>query len=282
MINSYGDLPNSELLRRYGFVETDPNPHDCLEVAFVDLHRSCHAWRTGSNSTGQHSPLEPQQLPGSARSDAKAVDNRNIGLGGRETDTCQTDRHREGCGGRHARCRASCEAHKGQAGKQRCSEGVCCERLAFLVKQGLVPPDGWFKVGWCGRPPAELLEAARLLLLPDQELNDFVRKVEQWRPPQVRPTASDVPEGLLEFLRQFCAGVVQRCERSEALVSQIFCRTTVNGSDGLSPRELASVVLRAELQCACRFKEHLDMLAAETLLKQCSSLWKHIRNGVMQ
>ncbi|EIE21805.1 SET domain-containing protein, partial [Coccomyxa subellipsoidea C-169] len=35
VINSYGDLPNSELLRRYGFVETDPNPHDCLEVAFV-------------------------------------------------------------------------------------------------------------------------------------------------------------------------------------------------------------------------------------------------------
>ena len=32
VINNFGPLSNAELLRRYGFVETADNPHDCLEV----------------------------------------------------------------------------------------------------------------------------------------------------------------------------------------------------------------------------------------------------------
>ena len=33
VINNFGPLSNAELLRRYGFVETANNPHDCLEVS---------------------------------------------------------------------------------------------------------------------------------------------------------------------------------------------------------------------------------------------------------
>ena len=32
LINSYGDLGSSELLRRFGFVEAAPNPHECVYV----------------------------------------------------------------------------------------------------------------------------------------------------------------------------------------------------------------------------------------------------------
>ncbi len=32
-ICSYGDLGNAELLRRFGFVEPQPNPHDCAQVS---------------------------------------------------------------------------------------------------------------------------------------------------------------------------------------------------------------------------------------------------------
>lgn len=38
-MNDYGPLGNAELLRRYGFVEADPNPHDCCQLpvsALVD------------------------------------------------------------------------------------------------------------------------------------------------------------------------------------------------------------------------------------------------------
>lgn len=37
VINCFGSLSNSELLRRYGFVEADPNPHDCAEIALADV-----------------------------------------------------------------------------------------------------------------------------------------------------------------------------------------------------------------------------------------------------
>ena len=37
VINDFGPLSNAELLRRYGFVETADNPHDCLEVSVVSV-----------------------------------------------------------------------------------------------------------------------------------------------------------------------------------------------------------------------------------------------------
>lgn len=37
VINSYGDLPNSELLRRYGFVEGSPNPNDNVDVSIWEF-----------------------------------------------------------------------------------------------------------------------------------------------------------------------------------------------------------------------------------------------------
>ena len=45
IINNFGPLSNAELLRRYGFVETADNPHDCLELSVdstleVGLHMS--------------------------------------------------------------------------------------------------------------------------------------------------------------------------------------------------------------------------------------------------
>ena len=37
VINNFGPLSNAELLRRYGFVETANNPHDCLEVSVFSI-----------------------------------------------------------------------------------------------------------------------------------------------------------------------------------------------------------------------------------------------------
>ena len=37
VINNFGPLSNAELLRRYGFVETAENPHDCVEWSVEDI-----------------------------------------------------------------------------------------------------------------------------------------------------------------------------------------------------------------------------------------------------
>jgi hypothetical protein len=289
VINTYGDLSNSELLRRYGFVETEPNPHDCIEVAFLDLHRSCLSWRGRAATNGQASTSEPQ-IP-SAIASRKKSSPRPGSEGSSSTDRHRhrNDRHKAGENGHkreHAQCGTLCAAHTKASRKRECSGGVGCGRATFLAEQSLVPPDGWFKVDRRGRPPAELLEAARLLLLPDQEFAAFVRRVEQWRPPQVRPlswpTASDVPGGFLDFMQKFSADIVQRCEHKHDVEVQTCSRTSVSGSAGLSAEEMVATVLRGELQCACKFKEYLDMQTAEGLMKHCSLVWRHIRARVKQ
>ncbi len=37
VINDFGPLSNTELLRRYGFVECTDNPHDCVEFSVEDV-----------------------------------------------------------------------------------------------------------------------------------------------------------------------------------------------------------------------------------------------------
>ena len=287
VINTYGDLSNSELLRRYGFVETEPNPHDCIEVAFVDLQRNCLSWRAQGATSGQVSTSEPQSPSASANRQKSSMEAQQ---GCKRSSS--TDRHghrsdrrtaREtGHGGDHVHCGTMCTAQGEAPRKRKCGGGFCCERLTFLAEQNLVPPDGWFKVGRYGRLPAELLEAARLLLLSDQEFAAFARRVEQWRPPQVRPlsrpTASDLPGGFLDFLQQFCADILQRCGR--AVESHTCSRASVSGSDGLSSEQMVSIVLRGELHCARKLKEFLDKHSVEGLVKQCSSVWMHIRARV--
>lgn len=293
VINTYGDLSNSELLRRYGFVETEPNPHDCIEVAYLDLHRSCLSWRGRAATNGQASTSEPQISSANARkkrssprpgSEESSSTDRH-----RHRHRHRNDRHKAGENGHrreHAQCGTSCAVHKKASRKRECSGGGDCGRATFLTEQNLVPPDGWFKVDRRGRPPAELLEAARLLLLPEEEFAAFVRRVEQWRPPQVRPlsrpTASDVPGGFLDFMQQFCAEIVQRCDHKDAVEVQTCNRTSVNGSAGLSSEEMVATVLSGELQCARKFKEYLDMQTGEGLMKHCSLVWRHIRARVKQ
>ena len=53
VINNFGPLSNAELLRRYGFVETDDNPHDCLEISVDSVLEVGHP----SHSFGGH-PLQ--------------------------------------------------------------------------------------------------------------------------------------------------------------------------------------------------------------------------------
>ena len=47
LVNCFGKLSNGELLRRYGFVEAEPNPHDCAEIALSDVLRACHRSQGG-------------------------------------------------------------------------------------------------------------------------------------------------------------------------------------------------------------------------------------------
>lgn len=299
VINSYGDLPNSELLRRYGFVETEASPHDCVAVSLADLHSSCLAWRSLSN--GLTSTSEPQPPPDSGLSGKGGAE-----VGGRvdEGGSSSTGRNDRGCGRRGYRhasgrerahsgaecCSASCAAHEGTSRKRKCRERLCeDERLAFLQEHSLVPPDGRFKVGRGGRAPAELLEAARLLLLGDREFSVFAERVVQWRAPQVRPltriSAADIPEGLLEFLRLLCESVAQRYVRRTGLAARARRKgsRSAERSVGLSREELASIVLEGEAYCASQFKEWVtssEVQSAESLVNTCSSVWEHIRSHV--
>ena len=40
VVNDFGPLSNAELLRRYGFVETAENLHDCVELSVEDILQS--------------------------------------------------------------------------------------------------------------------------------------------------------------------------------------------------------------------------------------------------
>ncbi|BDA47006.1 probable N-lysine methyltransferase setd6 at N-terminal half [Coccomyxa sp. Obi] len=278
VINSYGDLPNSELLRRYGFVEVDPNPHDCVEIALADLNRTCLTWRTHNSSSNKQpsAPALPPQSDTNSRChghlNETSADMLDSGSGG-------TDRHTEGRNGqsrKRARCSEPCAGHK--------SAPNCKERLKFLQEQSLVPSDGWFKVGRSGRASPELLEAARLLLLSDHDFNTFVRTVRQWRAPLVRPlsrpTAADMPDGLIQVLKQFCKESVQRCEGNLAPMSPRRVVASVKNSSGFSTDDMAAVVLRGEIECARQLEAWLDLQSPDGLLKHCSNTWKHIRSDV--
>lgn len=280
VINSYGELPNSELLRRYGFVETDPNPHDCVEIALADLHRFCLAWRSrSSSSSSSRQPsglgLQPQSDTHSRSDGQLNKENADISDSGSEGTDRHTER-RNGHSRKRAQCSESCAGHKGQSD--------CRDRLNFLQEHCLVPSDGWFKVGRSGRAPPELLEAARLLLLPEPNVNTFVRTVGHWRAPLVRPlsrpTAADMPDELIHVLKQFCTKSIQRCERMLALIPSTCCMNFAEGSSGFSTDDMAAVVLRGEVECARQLEAWLDLQSSDGLLKQCSDLWKHIRSDV--
>ena len=51
MLNDYGPLGNAELLRRYGFVEAESNPHDCCQLPVSDLVSAALA-AEGEHSAG--------------------------------------------------------------------------------------------------------------------------------------------------------------------------------------------------------------------------------------
>lgn len=48
LVNNYGPLSDSELLRRFGFVEPHPNPHNGTEIPLTMLAESCQAHRDAS------------------------------------------------------------------------------------------------------------------------------------------------------------------------------------------------------------------------------------------
>ena len=53
MINDYGPLSQAELLRRFGFVETNVNPHACCQLSVDCLLEA--AKNNASASRGVHS-----------------------------------------------------------------------------------------------------------------------------------------------------------------------------------------------------------------------------------
>ena len=52
VINDYGPLSQAELLRRFGFVETNVNPHACCQLSFASLLEA--AKTNASEARGGH------------------------------------------------------------------------------------------------------------------------------------------------------------------------------------------------------------------------------------
>lgn len=245
----------------------------------ADLHRHCLTWRTHSSSSSkQPSDISPQSQPQSdknSRSQSQ-LDKTNVDM--LDSGSGVTDGHtqrRSGQSRKRARCSESCTGQEGASD--------CKGRFKFLQEQSLVPSDGWFKVGRSGRASPELLEAARLLLLPEHDFNTFVRTVRHWRAPLVRPlsrpTAADMPDGFMQVLKDLCKECIQRCQEMLAPRSPRCCMPSARKSrSDFSTDDMAAVVLRGESECARQFDAWLDLQSFDGLLKQCSSSWKHIRD----
>jgi len=77
IINNYGPLSDSELLRRFGFVESEPNPNNGCEIPYAMLMATCQ----------EHlQPVQPQQSNSGA---AQAIVNANKDLMSRKTNFMQ-------------------------------------------------------------------------------------------------------------------------------------------------------------------------------------------------
>lgn len=62
--------------------------------------------------------------------------------------------------------------------------------LRLLAECGLCPRSGWYRIGFGGTPPAALVEAARLALLPPEAAKAFLLRARRWLrcgPPLARP-----------------------------------------------------------------------------------------------
>ncbi len=221
MINSFGELSNADLLRRYGFIETEPNPHNCAEIALADI-----LLLTGH-------PLGASSAAGCCHADQRS----------------STLHEKRGAG-----------------------SGM--DRLGFMMRCGLAPADGWFKVSQQGVPCSELVEAVRLCLLPEQRFRAFEMQVRTWRVPRVRPlsraTAADAPAGLHAALRQLC--------RDRMIELECAARTpspTVSEDGYLDRVAVGRSVLSCELLAIRTFMVWLAENDSCKLMQLCAAVWRH-------
>ena len=213
IINNYGPLSDSELLRRFGFIDTEPNPYNGCEIPCAMLMARCQ----------EHlQPVPLQQLP---------------------NDTAQAP---------------------------PANEPLMKNKTHFLQKHGLVPSDGWFKVGLDGQPLCEMVEFVRVLLLPSAEFKAFQKQVDNWHCPLTRPLAqlTSVSHQVSHIIRQLAterlAGLAE-LSPVRAGVPQSFRQTA------------AQAVLRTERQTLLALQIWLDSHDELSLVGCVKKVWMHIR-----
>lgn len=284
VVNTFGDLSNSELLRRYGFVEPRKNPHDCAELCFESLSGRCAAWRAQQslNNSGRSNSLPTGQSQNqSADSDKrrKAANSRHAHSTGAGVDEAEAPEGRRTEAAEHISPKACRCIHS----KRQTGNAHEADRVAFLAEHGLLPADGWFKLR--DELPAELLEVARLLLLPESQFREFGKRVVSWRPPRMRPlsvvSAAEVPDGLLQVLTDWITEHIDELEKVEMLASDAV-NDVCNGVHAMSNAQMAAIVRAGELQCLQACSHWLKSHAADeaALVQMCSPVWQHIRHPV--
>jgi hypothetical protein len=295
VVNSFGDLSNAELLRRYGFVERRSNLHNAAELSVEELEQICVQWRSQQLQRSRVLPARLASPSAIAQSAAKpGVEELLHGHAGGLH--CHADEINPGTGSApgHACGCAAAQAKGRRAGHKRKAhacpdEGI--DRLVFMAEQQLLPEDGWFKIS--GEPPAELLEAARLLLLPDDKLTAFVKGVLEWRAPLVRPLSavmpSDIPDGMLEVLTQLCQEHIDMLLQSDRERAKAEMQTPVQWENLIGkgnmesqqlchPEQMAMVVRYGELHCIRKFLTWLQARTPDDIVQLCCPLWQHLRN----
>ena len=209
LINNYGPLSDSELLRRFGFTDDHPNPHNNCEIPFGMVQASCR---------------------------------RQISK----------------------RCKEDTSSH---ALLDSNDEAVLQQKLNFMRKYALMPADGWFKVDLQGRPPPELIEVVRLVMLPAADFNVFARQVHRWHCPLVRPLSqlTKVSPSILHVL-----GDVVSTRFSKLVLP-------VSASSDMPRQAAAKAVVRLEHQLLSSFQAWLQNVDEVALIDLCKEVWIHAR-----
>ena len=212
IINNYGPLSDAELLRRFGFIDSEPNPNNGCEIPFAMLRAKCQEL------------LQPVQMQVSEAAPQQSNGTTAVSLQSRQSQ------------------------QSALAAEQLSAErALLLQKVEFIQKHDLIPSDGWFKSDILGQPQCEMIEAVRILLLSPADFKAFKRQVNRWHCPLTRPLtqltsishqvshvihsvasewlavlAEPIQNGMLQSLRQTAAQAVLVTERRALLGLQLW------------------------------------------------------------
>lgn len=248
LVNCYGDLSNSELLRRYGYIEDGPSPHDCCEVPVAGVAAVCARFQ--ARVCGACSPdwevLPKTGLEGGANGNASCSGCSRTGLDGPAVNGARDMDPGSGSGALPGRVGGGSDPFEGSEGvSEGVPEGSGRISQDFFRVHEVVPRDGWFKIGPDGQLPAALVECLRLLLMPDGQYEVFVRQIDRWRYPLALPSMA-IPGGFAEVLETLVEHRLQGFGTSLQEDERLLCL----GAEGLGLNVFMAVSVRAmEKRC---------------------------------